>query len=135
MVNMEKKPKYIEPDTIKAPKIFYDVTIERPRPPSAKNYFGSRASSVLTDVDFDYGAAIGFQPEEWPYSNKYSYIFKNLNNVAEFLMISILLSESVFSGLGEIEVTAVTSDSNLKTGNGRTYSSPLGRIRFREVHT
>ena len=70
MVNMEKKPKYIEPDTIKAPKIFYDVTFERPRPPSAKKYFASSSSSVVTDMDFDYGAAIGFQPEEWPYSNK-----------------------------------------------------------------
>ena len=52
------------------------------------------------------------------------------------MLLIFFFSESVFSGLGEIEVTAVTSDCNLKTGNGngRPYSSPHGRIRFREVH-
>ena len=59
-----EKTKYIEPDSIKAPKIFYDATNERP--PSAKVIW-SRGSSATTDFEFDYGTAIGFQPEDWPY--------------------------------------------------------------------
>ena len=51
--------------------------------------------------------------------------------VAEFSMLFIFFSESIFSGMGEIEVTAVTSDCNLKTASS---SSPHGRIRFREVN-
>lgn len=51
----------IDPDTIAAPRAPRDSISERPPSPKV---FWSRRPSDMTDIDFDYGTAIGKTPEE-----------------------------------------------------------------------
>ena len=52
---------FTDPDTIIAPRLPHDSVSERGPSPKV---FSCRKSSNTTDIDFDYGSAIGKSPEE-----------------------------------------------------------------------
>ena len=52
---------FTDPDTIIAPRLPHDSVSERGPSPKV---FSCRKASNCTDIDFDYGSAIGKSPEE-----------------------------------------------------------------------
>lgn len=85
-INTRQMMCFLEPDRIKAPKVLLNTS--KDRPPSPKMIW-SRRSSEATDLEFDYGAAIGLQPEEWP----------SIRYVLSFISAFFELNKAIASGM------------------------------------